>query len=285
MRFKDLGTMVNAVMIDVDKIDPDPDQPRKGFDEAYIENLGVSLQLGQIHALLVRKTDTDRVIIISGENRWRAAKLKGIEKLLCIQYVPDKSKTSEQQHAEIGFLQLAANSTKPLSEKEAIDKIRDIIEKDGVSVREVAEKTGYKESWIKARLSLAKAPEEIREVVESGNLSPTAAAETARAPEPARKRIVDRAKAGTKVRVREVQKEVLGHARAVSATHVEKLIKIACGNCKAEAENINCTLSEADYWDRLAIFLGECVLGDKAMVDLTKPDPEQKNNSPVPLND
>jgi ParB/RepB/Spo0J family partition protein len=270
MRFKDLGTMANAVMIDVDKIDPDPDQPRKEFSEYYIETLGVSLQLGQIHALLVRKTETNRVIIISGENRWRAAKLKGIEKLLCIQYVPDKSKTPEQQHAEIGFLQLAANSTRPLTEKEIVDKIRDIVERDGVSVREVAEKTGYAESWIKARLSLSKAPEEVQAAVVSGNMSTTAAAETVRAPEPARKRIVDRAKAGERVKVSEVQKEVLGHVRAISATHIEKLIKIACGNCKAEAENINCTLSEADYWDRVAIFLGECVLGDKAMVDLSE---------------
>jgi ParB family chromosome partitioning protein len=273
MRFKDLGTMVNAVMIAVDKIDPDPDQPRKNFDEAYIENLGVSLQLGQIHALLVRKTDTDRVIIISGENRWKAARLKGIEKLLCIQHVPDKSKTPERQHAEIGLLQLAANSTKPLTGKEIINKIRDIVDKDGVTVREVAEKTGYKESWIKARLSLSKAPVEVQEVVESGNLSRTAAAETARAPEAARKRIVDRARAGHRVKVREVQKEISGHARAVSATHVEKLIKVACGNCKLSAE----TPKIVDKWD-FAVHVLQCVLGIEEMEDLSKPKSEPLNN-------
>jgi hypothetical protein len=36
MRFKDMGTMANAVLIDVDKIDPYPDQPRKEFSARAI---------------------------------------------------------------------------------------------------------------------------------------------------------------------------------------------------------------------------------------------------------
>ncbi|MDD5006621.1 MAG: hypothetical protein PHS33_09010, partial [Candidatus Omnitrophica bacterium] len=177
-------------------------------------------------------------------------------KLLCIQYVPDKSKTQEQQHAEIGFLQLAANSTRPLTEKETVDKIRDILEKDGISVREVAEKTGYSESWIKARLTVAAAPTEVRTAVESGNMSRTAAVEFTRAPEEKKKNLIEKTKSGKKVRVADVQIEVKGHAAQIPSRHVEEMIRVAAANYSALKDT---DLIEADKWFFVADILRKVV--------------------------
>ena len=56
---------------------PDPDQPRKTFDEDHLRSLGASLLKKQWYALLVRASG----MILDGECRWRAAKLVGMEKL------------------------------------------------------------------------------------------------------------------------------------------------------------------------------------------------------------
>jgi len=270
MRFKEYGTMVNAVKIPVDKLIPDPDQPRKKFDPFELEELGNSLLLGQIHPLLVRVVEDGKLMIISGERRWRAAKLKNIETLVCIQYVPDKSLSSEKQEAEIKYFELTANIGKPLTDDEIFGTIRDLIDKCGCTVQEVAARTGKSEGWIKSHLSLLKAPVEVLKVVESKHMSPTAAIETARAPEEARKRIVDRAKAGKRIRVADVQKETKGRASLISATHVEKLIKIACDNCKFIASQTDTEDFEYKKWDH-AVYTLQCVLGIQEMVDLAKP--------------
>lgn len=63
--------------ISVDEIDPDPNQPRKHFDEESLKALAASLELvGQLQPILVRKVN-ERYMIVVGERRWRAQKLRG----------------------------------------------------------------------------------------------------------------------------------------------------------------------------------------------------------------
>lgn len=63
-------------LISVDEIDPDPNQPRKVFDEASLEGLAASLELvGQLQPIVVRKVN-GRYMIVVGERRWRAQKLR-----------------------------------------------------------------------------------------------------------------------------------------------------------------------------------------------------------------
>ncbi|MDE5552682.1 MAG: ParB/RepB/Spo0J family partition protein, partial [Muribaculaceae bacterium] len=65
--------------IAVDRIEPNPDQPRTTFDEDSIEELAISIrELGIIQPLSLRLTDNGNYQIIAGERRWRAAKLAGL---------------------------------------------------------------------------------------------------------------------------------------------------------------------------------------------------------------
>ena len=66
--------------ISVSLIMPNPKQPRTAFDEDALEELADSIKtLGLIQPITVRKESDTRYIIISGERRWRASKLAGLE--------------------------------------------------------------------------------------------------------------------------------------------------------------------------------------------------------------
>jgi ParB family chromosome partitioning protein len=102
MKFKDMGKCFNAVRIRLENVVPDPDQPREesGFDFESLEQLGNSMVLeGQLHPIVVRPIDGEKVMIVSGERRWRAAKLRGIESIDCVQIQID-SKLSPEKFAD-----------------------------------------------------------------------------------------------------------------------------------------------------------------------------------------
>ena len=63
------------------KIYPNPNQPRKHFDDQALQELASSIKVhGIIQPLVVNKTDENNFMIIAGERRWRAAKLAGLKK-------------------------------------------------------------------------------------------------------------------------------------------------------------------------------------------------------------
>ncbi|MBQ1798158.1 MAG: ParB/RepB/Spo0J family partition protein, partial [Muribaculaceae bacterium] len=65
--------------IAIEQITPNPDQPRTTFDETALEELAVSIrELGIIQPLTLRSVGTNAYQIISGERRYRAAKLAGL---------------------------------------------------------------------------------------------------------------------------------------------------------------------------------------------------------------
>src|SRR5699024_1581806 len=66
--------------ISISLITPNPKQPRADFDEDALEELADSIRtLGLIQPITVRKDGDDRYVIISGERRWRASRLAGLE--------------------------------------------------------------------------------------------------------------------------------------------------------------------------------------------------------------
>ena len=71
----------DAVMIDIKKVEPNREQPRKKFDEDALIELSESIkQFGVLQPLLCQERD-DYYEIIAGERRWRAAKIAGIKEV------------------------------------------------------------------------------------------------------------------------------------------------------------------------------------------------------------
>ena len=84
---------VNSFEIDINKIDVNPNQPRSNFDSAEIDSLSDSIKdLGIIQPITVRKINTSKYEIISGERRFRASKKAGLTSIPCyIRGVESKS--------------------------------------------------------------------------------------------------------------------------------------------------------------------------------------------------
>ena len=68
--------------IELSKIQPNPDQPRSVFEEETLEELATSIRsLGVIQPITLKETGTDKYMIISGERRYRASLMAGLERI------------------------------------------------------------------------------------------------------------------------------------------------------------------------------------------------------------
>ena len=108
--------------LDIYKIQPNPNQPRKHFDEEALQELASSIKLhGVIQPLVVNKTDDNTYLIIAGERRWRASKIAGIEK------VPVVIKNyTEKQIREISIIEnLQREDLNPIEAARAIKQLMD----------------------------------------------------------------------------------------------------------------------------------------------------------------
>jgi ParB family transcriptional regulator, chromosome partitioning protein len=91
--------LVDAKQIDIDRIQPDPAQPRKDFNDDALAELAASIRLdGILQPIAVRyDTEHDMYVILHGERRWRAARMAGLESLPAIvRDVPEERRLVQQ---------------------------------------------------------------------------------------------------------------------------------------------------------------------------------------------
>jgi ParB family chromosome partitioning protein len=156
---------VDVHRIEVAKIEADPDQPRRHFDEPRLDELAASLrQHGQLQPIRVR-WDTKATIyrIVAGERRWRAAKKAGLLTLEAI--ILDDSTTLEAIRIE----QVVENLQRDdLTKSDTARAYRSLMDSWGITARELAGRLGVSESTISRGLAVLKLPEEERAKIDSG---------------------------------------------------------------------------------------------------------------------
>lgn len=142
--------------IDINKIEPNGQQPRKNFDEDSLNDLADSIkQHGMIEPLIVKKTENDFYNIIAGERRWRAARIAGLKKVPVIV----KDYTS-QQIMEVALIEnLQREDLNPIEEAEAFKRL---IDEYHLKQDEVAEKVSKSRVAITNSLRLLKLDERVR---------------------------------------------------------------------------------------------------------------------------
>lgn len=151
--------------VDIDLIEPNPDQPRLSFDEKGIEELAQSIRMnGLVQPILLRRASAGRYQIVAGERRWRAAQRAGLHKVnAVIREIPD-SKLLELALIE----NIQRQELNPIEEAQAYQKlIRDL----GLTQDEVAHRVGKDRSSIANTLRLLKLPSAIQKMVENGELT------------------------------------------------------------------------------------------------------------------
>jgi len=166
--------MKNAQVIEIVKIEPDPEQPRKHFDEAELQQLADSLQSeGQLQPISVwrdRSSEERKYIIIAGERRWRAAKLAGLE---TINAIVERGRPTEE---ELRIRQYAENAIR--SDMRPIELAifyKAMLDSTGASLRELAPKLHTSASKISRALKLLEFPEDIQEQINNGKIPHTVA--------------------------------------------------------------------------------------------------------------
>ena len=86
----------NYRMVPLHRIEPNPDQPRKVFDEEALQELSESISVhGLIQPLTVRETEPGYYQIIAGERRWRACRMAGVSEVPVVIMEADDRKVME----------------------------------------------------------------------------------------------------------------------------------------------------------------------------------------------
>jgi len=153
--------------ISVDRISPNPDQPRRTFTEAALAELTSSLrEKGVIQPLILRRdpSDADRYQIVAGERRWRAAQRAQLHEVPAI--VRDLDDTEVLELAIIENIQRA-----DLNAIEEAAGYRQLMDRFGHTQEKLAEALGKSRSHIANLLRLLSLPESVMEFVRSGDLS------------------------------------------------------------------------------------------------------------------
>lgn len=154
-----------ARMIRLREIEPNRHQPRKTFDEEELNELADSIRTyGVITPLIVVKEDK-HYMIIAGERRWRAAKLAGLKEVPAV-----VREYTERQIAEIALVEnIQRSDLNPIEEASAYDKLMNDY---GMTQEELSERIARSRSTIANALRLLRLPEDVREMVADGRLSP-----------------------------------------------------------------------------------------------------------------
>jgi ParB family transcriptional regulator, chromosome partitioning protein len=151
-------------MISVDRLDPNPGQPRAEIGD--LTELTASIkEKGVLEPLLVKPSRLNgRWLIIAGERRWRAAREAGLREVPCIEMDVD-----DRAVAEIALIENMQR--KDLTVWEEADGLSALCERFGYTHEEVARKVGKSRSTVTEALSIAAIPPDVREICRQADIS------------------------------------------------------------------------------------------------------------------
>ncbi len=145
--------------VPVDRIEPNPENPRLLFEESALEELASSIrEHGVLQPILVRPAGRDQYQLVAGERRWRAAIRAGLATIPSL-----VEELDDEAALEIAVIEnLQREDLSPLEEATMYDRM---VKDHGYSIRKLAQKLGKDKGYLENRLRLADAPEEIRALV------------------------------------------------------------------------------------------------------------------------
>lgn len=158
-------TAGSVAEIEISKIEANPFQPRTKFEEEALEELAQSIkELGIIQPVTVRKLGYDTYQLISGERRFRASQMAGLERIPA--YVRIANDQSMLEMALVENIQRAN-----LDAIEVAISYQRLIDECKLTQEELSQRVGKKRSTISNYLRLLKLPAEIQEGIRDGKIS------------------------------------------------------------------------------------------------------------------
>jgi len=156
-----------AVLSDVPvaSVSPNPNQPRRHFDEESLTELSASIsEMGVLQPILVRPADGGTFELIAGERRWRAAQRAGLATIPAIVRLTDDASSVEQALVE----NLHREDLTALEEAAAYQQLLDEF---GLTHDQVATRVGKSRSAITNSLRLLGLPPAVQHLLADGQLS------------------------------------------------------------------------------------------------------------------
>ncbi len=149
-------TVKSMEEIELSLIDPNPKQPRTRFDEDALEELADSIKtLGVIQPITVKKEPTGRFTIISGERRWRASQLAGLNTVPA--YVREVDDQTLHEMALVENIQ-----RQDLNAIEVALSLQRLVDECNLTQDTLASRVGKKRSTVANYMRLLKLPVEVQ---------------------------------------------------------------------------------------------------------------------------
>jgi ParB family chromosome partitioning protein len=152
-----------VLSLPIEAVERNPDQPRKHFEEARLEELAASIrQHGIIEPILVRR-EGGSYRILAGERRWRAAQRAGLKEIPAI-----LREASDREAFELALVEnLQREDLNAIEEAEAYEIL---VTDHSLTQEEIATRVGKERSSVANALRLLKLPEAVRDAVRDGQL-------------------------------------------------------------------------------------------------------------------
>ena len=153
--------------LSVSEIRPNRQQPRTAFDEAGLEELAASIRTqGLIQPLIVTPAEKGTYTLVAGERRWRAAQRAGLTTVpVVVRKVRD-----DRELLEVALVENLQRSD--LNAIEEAEAYRTLQQNFGLTQEEIADRVGKGRSAVANTIRLLRLPEEIQDLLRTGELSP-----------------------------------------------------------------------------------------------------------------
>ena len=153
----------SLLMLPIEAVERNPDQPRKRFDEAQLEELAASIrEHGVVEPILVRQV-AGSYRILAGERRWRAAARAGLKEIPAV-----IREASDREAFELALVEnLQRADLNAIEEAEAYEVL---LTDHALTQEEIARRVGKERSTVANALRLLKLPDEVRDAVRDGQL-------------------------------------------------------------------------------------------------------------------
>ena len=150
--------------VDIDLIEPNPEQPRTRFAEEKLDELAASIRSNGIVQPIVLRPMGSRYQIVAGERRWRAAQRAELRRIpAIIRDIPD------DKLLEIALVEnIQRHELNAIEEANAYRKLIDTV---GLTQDQVAERVGRERTLITTTMRLLKLPNDVQNHIIEGNLS------------------------------------------------------------------------------------------------------------------
>jgi len=160
-----LDNMSSVLLVDIDKLQPNPNQPRNRFDDTTLSELASSIQeKGLIQPIIAEDRGDGTFVIVAGERRYRAARIAGLDQVPVL-----PRDFSPEEKIEIALVEnIQREDLNPIDEALAFESVMD---NGGYTQDQLAKRLGMSRPAVANALRLLKLETDIRESIAAGEIS------------------------------------------------------------------------------------------------------------------